>query len=202
MAYHRRNRSKTYQVKDKFFLKAKDEGYRARSAYKLKEILEKNPIIKSGYHVLDLGAAPGSFLQVASRIVGTEGIVIGVDLKPIKPLANVKTFVADIFDHNCLEKILGEEKFDAVISDLASNTTGIKFIDKDNSVELNLAALKTAKRHLKKGGGAIFKIFQSHYLNNFLFAAKRLFDEVALFKPKAVRETSSEIYVVCTGFKW
>jgi len=202
MAYHRRNRYKTYQVKDKFFLKAKDEGYRARSAYKLKEILEKNPIIKTGDHVLDLGAAPGSFLQVASQIVGPAGSVIGIDLKPIKPLKNVKTFVGDIFDYNYLEKVLNGEKFDAVISDLAPNTTGIKFIDKDNSVELNLAALKTAKRHLKKGGGAIFKIFQSNQINNFLSAAKTLFAEVALFKPKAVRATSSEIYVVCTGFKW
>lgn len=199
MAYHRRNH---YKVTDKFFLKAKEEGYRARSAYKLKEILEKNPIIKSGDHVLDLGAAPGSFLQVASQVVGHTGVVMGIDLKQIKPLANVKTFVGDVSDYNCLEKILGGEKFDAVISDLAPNTTGIKFIDKDNSVELNLAALKTAKRHLKKGGSAIFKIFQSHLINNFLSAANRLFMKVALFKPKAVRKTSSEIYVVCTGFKW
>ncbi|HAU39767.1 MAG: 23S rRNA methyltransferase [Candidatus Peregrinibacteria bacterium GW2011_GWF2_43_17] len=206
MAYHRKNHFKVYQVKDKFFLKAKEEGYRARSAYKLKEILEKFKIISTGFNVLDLGSAPGSFLQVISRIVGPSGKVIGIDLKKIEPfsgkeaLKNITTYTGDVFDVNYLNQILGTQKFDTVTSDLMPNTTGIKFLDHDNSVDLNIAALKITRRHLKRGGSALFKIFNSNELRRFLFDAKKIFKDVKSIKPAAVRATSKEIYIVCIGY--
>lgn len=184
---------KNYRVKDTFFQKAKKAGYRARSAYKLKEILRKYPVIQSGNRVLDLGAAPGSFLQVLAER-GCK--VLGVDLKEIKPLAGVETVVADIFDFEC------DEKFDVVTSDLMPNTTGIKFVDNEESVDLNLRALEVTKDCLKEGGNAVFKIFNSNELRRFNAEAQKCFEELHVVKPEAVRSTSKEIYVVCLGFKW
>lgn len=191
-----------YNPQDRFFRKAKEEGYRARSAYKLKEILERFRIIRTGFNVLDLGSAPGSFLQVISRIVGPSGTVVGVDLKEIEPfsgneaLKNVTTYIGDVFDLNYMDEILGAQKFDVVTSDLMPNTTGIKFVDQYSSVDLNLAALKIACKHLKPGGSALFKIFNSNELRRFLFKAKRDFRDVRSMKPVAVRETSKEIYII------
>ncbi len=241
-----------YKVKDRYFKRAKEEGYRARSAYKLKEIIARYKIVRRGDRVLDLGAAPGSFLQVLSEVVGAEGVVIGVDLKEIEPIEGVETVVADIFEYKglsgkcgfgtkfpsiCaketkreegvsgndtstsdespaakLEKLQSEAdfpespkpegKFDVITSDLAPQTTGIKFIDDDDSVELNLAALEVVKEHLEDGGRAVFKIFQSNETRRFVDAAKKVFERVHLVRPDAVRKTSKEIYVVCSGFKW
>ncbi len=182
-----------YNVRDKYFRKAKEEGYRARSAYKLKEIIARYKIVKRGDRVLDIGAAPGSFLQVLKQVVGPEGTVIGVDLKPIEPIAGVETVVGDVFEYQ------PTGQFDVITSDLAPQTTGIKFIDDDDSVELDLAALKVCKKHLKVGGVAIFKIFQSNEMRRFVDAAKKVFRMVHLVRPEAVRATSKEIYVVCSG---
>ncbi len=193
MGSRKRNR---FRVKDKYFQKAKDEGYRARSAYKLKEIIARYKIVKRGDRVLDIGAAPGSFLQVLKQVVGPEGHVVGVDLQEIEPIEGVATVVGDVFDYE------PEGKFDVITSDLAPKTTGIKFIDNDDSAELNLAALEICKKHLKDDGRAVFKIFQSNEMKKFIDAARKIFERVHLVKPDAVRKTSTEIYVVCSGFKW
>ncbi len=196
MVRRRKNRSKggkKYAVKDPYFRRAKNDGYRARSAYKLKEILAKFKLVKKGDRVLDLGAAPGSFLQVLVRYVGPQGSVTGVDLKEIEPIPGVETVVGDIFTYK------PNGQFDVITSDLAPNTTGIKFIDNDDSVELNLAALGIVKKHLKPEGHAVFKIFQCNELKKFLVAAERAFRKVLIIKPDAVRASSSEVYVVCVG---
>ncbi|OIP81203.1 hypothetical protein COW94_00720 [Candidatus Peregrinibacteria bacterium CG22_combo_CG10-13_8_21_14_all_44_10] len=182
-----------YKAHDKYFHRAKSEGYRARSAYKLKEIIARYRIVKRGDLVLDVGAAPGSFLQVLKEVVGSEGHVIGIDLKEIEPIEGVETVVGDVFDYR------PEGKFDVITSDLAPQTTGIKFIDNDDSVELNMATLEICKKHLNDGGRAVFKIFQSNEMKKFIDAAKRVFKLVHLVKPDAVRSTSTEIYVVCSG---
>ena len=182
-----------YKIQDKYFKQAKVAGYRARSAYKLKEILGKYPVMRRGYSVLDLGAAPGSFLQVLAEY---KGRVVGVDLKEIKPVEGVETVVCDIFDYE------PEEKFDVVTSDLMANTTGIKFIDQEESVDLELRALAVARKCLKEGGNAVFKVFQSNELRRFTEEARKFFRDVHVHKPDAVRSTSKEIYVVCMGFKW
>jgi 23S rRNA (uridine2552-2'-O)-methyltransferase len=204
---HYKSRRKRYTPQDRFFHKAKEEGYRARSAYKLKEILERFRIIRPGFNVLDLGSAPGSFLQVISRIVGDSGTVVGIDLKEIEPFAssealkNITTYTGDVFDLNYLDEILGARKFDTITSDLMPNTTGIRFLDQDNSVDLNIAALKVVRRHLKRGGTALFKIFNSNEVRRFLSDAKRNFRDVRSMKPAAVRETSKEIYIICMGYE-
>lgn len=181
-----------FKVKDRYFKQAKADGYRARSAYKLKEILRKYPVVKRGNKVLDLGAAPGSFLQVLKEFGGR---VVGVDLKEIDPIPGVETIVEDIFEYEPVEK------FDVVTSDLMANTTGIKFLDQEESVDLELRALEVAVKCLNKGGNAAFKIFQSNELKRFTNKARGVFREVRVFKPSAVRDTSKEIYVVCIGFK-
>ncbi len=207
MQRRRSYKKRGYNPQDKFFHKAKEEGYRARSAYKLKEILERFRIIRAGFNVLDLGSAPGSFIQVISKIVGPSGTVVGIDLKEIEPfgaseaLKNVTTYVGDIFDFDYLESILGAQRFDAITSDLMPNTTGIKFLDQDSSVDLNIAALRVVRKHLKPGGSAIFKIFNSNELRRFLSDEKRDFRDVRAMKPEAVRSTSKEIYIIGMGHK-
>ncbi|MBU1018804.1 MAG: RlmE family RNA methyltransferase [Patescibacteria group bacterium] len=181
-----------YKVQDPYFKQAKAHGYRARSAYKLKDILRKYPIVRRGDKVLDLGAAPGSFLQVLNEI-GAEAV--GMDLKEIEPIEGVSTIVADIFDYK------PKGKFDVVTSDLMPNTTGIKFLDNEESVDLELRALQVAKKCLRDDGNAVFKIFNSNELKRFTNNARDCFREVHVFKPDAVRSTSKEIYVVCIGFK-
>lgn len=185
-----------YQVKDQYFRQAKQDGYRARSAYKLIEIQRRFRLVKSGDKVLDLGAAPGSFLQVLKKWVGKKGEVWGVDLQAIEPIVGVKTFQADIFDAEKMTEILGERKFDVITADLAPATSGIKDVDQARSVELNLQVLRIARTYLKKGGKMTVKIFQGEDFPGFLKEFKRDFGKVKCFKPDASRDRSREIYVV------
>ncbi len=197
---------KPYKVQDKYFHKAKEMGYRARSAFKLLEIQEKFHLLKSGQKVLDLGAAPGSFLQVISKIVGPNGMVIGVDLKAIEPFRekNIYTLEEDIFSKDKVLDFLESfdfDKVDLVTSDLAPNTSGIRDIDQGNSAELTSEAFSIAKCFLKQNGAFVAKIFQGADLQELLREVRKSFKKVTLYKPSATRDRSFETYMVAIGFK-
>jgi len=195
---------KHYQPQDKYFKKAKEEGYRARSAYKLEEVQRRFHILKHGDHVLDLGAAPGSFMQFISKLVGQKGVVIGIDLKPITPFKqiNTKSYQGDIFDDLIYKKIENEtgiSEFDVITSDLAPSTTGIKSLDAGRSFQLNEQVLKVAKKYLKKGGNVILKAFPGADHSELIRLAKEHFRQFKIFKPEAVRKSSREVYIICIG---
>lgn len=191
-----------YESKDRYFNRAKQEGYRARSAYKLEAIQNKFHILKPYDKVLDLGAAPGSFLQYMSKIIGEKGIAIGIDLQEIKPmgLKNVRTYAGDIFDDELNKKIVQENnigKFDIITSDLAPSTSGVKFLDAGRSLDLSLKVLDIAEKYLKKGGFAVIKILPGFNEGDLIGEAKKIFKTVKKFRPEAVRKTSGEKYIIC-----
>jgi len=195
-----------YQPQDRFFKKAKEEGYRARSAYKLEEIQKRYHFLKPGAKVLDLGAAPGSFIQFISKAIGEKGLVIGIDLKPITDFrkANIRTYEGDIFDDKIYSKILSENfvnLFDVITSDLAPATSGIKFLDAGRSFQLNEQVLNISGKYLKKGGSALMKTFPGSESDKLMQSAKEMFMEIKIAKPEAVRKSSRELYIVCIGRK-
>ncbi len=182
--------------KDYYYKRAKDEGYRARSAYKLKQINEKFRIIKKGSTVVDLGAAPGGWLQVAKELSG--GLVVGVDIENIEPIEGVTTIKGDITDEETLERIrdaIGGSA-DVVISDAAPNLSGIWDVDHARSVDLARAALRIAKQLLRPGGNFLVKVFQGDMFNEYLGEVKREFSSVHSYAPPASRKESAEIYVI------
>ncbi len=197
---------KAYQVQDKYFRMAKEEGFRARSAFKLLEIQDKFHIIKPGQMVLDLGAAPGSFLQIISRIIGPDGLVLGVDMKEIDAFQekNVVTMVEDIFNTEEILKFMRSRDFhkaDLVTSDLAPNTSGIKDLDQGRSAELTESAYLIASKVLRRGGTFIAKVFQGEDLYGVMRQIKASFGKVSLYKPDACRDRSFETYIVALNFK-
>lgn len=198
--------AKAYQVKDPYFLKAKQDGYRARSAYKLLDIQTRFQILRSNQTVLDLGSAPGSFLQVLAKIVGKDGHVFGLDLQPIERFkqSNIKTAVCDILDTVAVEALLESweiRKIDVITSDLAPNTSGIRDVDQARSVELVEMAFDVAKRILKPNGNFIAKVFQGEDLQLLMPKLKQNFRKVTLFKPPSCRDRSFETFIICLGKK-
>ena len=194
-----------YVVKDTFYKKAKREGYRARSAYKLEEISRRFRLIKKGDRVLDLGAAPGSWVQVASALVGPGGRVAGLDVLPVEPLAapNVVLAQADIreIDAGALLEKAGVAAFDVVTCDIAPNLSGIREVDDARVVELYRAVLRVVVESLRPGGSFLIKLFVSAEFADMAKELKPLFSKVTTFKPKASRGVSAEVYVVCMGRK-
>jgi 23S rRNA (uridine2552-2'-O)-methyltransferase len=191
--------------KDTFFKKAKQDGYRARSAYKLKEALDKFHIIKKGDKVLDIGCAPGSFMQVISGIVGQEGKVIGIDILPLKPFNahNAITATCDIRNIN-IKDFLNQhtlEYFDVITCDIAPNLSGIREVDNKNVGELYNAVYDIMLDGLKRGGNAFLKLFFSDSFSDISSNLKKLFKKATVFKPAASRSASSEIYLVCIDKK-
>jgi 23S rRNA (uridine2552-2'-O)-methyltransferase len=194
-----------FVVRDTFFRKAKQDGYRARSAYKLKEIQDKFHFIKKNDKVLDLGCAPGSFLQVLSELVGDQGKVIGIDILPVAALAskNIVTMIVDIRDADVSTILQGlsMDHVDVVTCDIAPNMSGIREVDDKNVTELSQAVLDVVSKGLKPGGKFLIKSFFSENLKEMDTRLKGLFTKVALYKPAASRRVSSEIYFVCLGKK-
>lgn len=187
--------------KDHYFHKAKREGFFARSIYKLEEADKKFNLVNSGANVLDLGCAPGSWLQYLSKKVGKEGKVVGVDLVPSKFSANnTKTIVADVLSIE-IEELRKLGSFDLVTSDLAPSTRGIPEADAAKSLELAKRAFEIARLVLKSGGKFFVKIFEGPDTKKLRDEMKNYFEQVKAFKPKASRAESREYYIVGLGFK-
>ena len=189
-------------VKDPLRAKAKQEGYSARSVYKLKEIQDRYHLIRTGALVADLGCHPGSWLQFCSRTVGPKGKVLGIDLKPprIPGAENVVFLKADIRSLSGKQIPAWARQVDVVLSDLAPNTSGVKWLDHQRSLELARKALETAVRILKPGGGFLVKIFQGEEFDRFRRDLETWFRRVALEKPRSSRAESREVYLLGLGF--
>jgi 23S rRNA (uridine2552-2'-O)-methyltransferase len=190
----------TYNPKDKYFKKAKQEGFAARSVYKLQEIDQKFKILKPGQKVFDLGAAPGSWSQFASSKIGPHGRILGVDLSPVTVSLGNATFIqADLRDLQLVD-VLREhgftQNFDLVISDMAPNTTGIKSVDQARSMELCELALSVADRFLRPGGTFVCKFFHSGEFGQLRNQIKKAFERVEALKPESTRSISKEIFLV------
>jgi 23S rRNA (uridine2552-2'-O)-methyltransferase len=189
--------------RDQYRRLAKDQGYRARSAYKLLQMNRSYNIIKKGDKVVDLGCAPGGWLQVAVKEVRSSGKVIGIDLKPVTPIADAIILQGSIEDPNMLSKIseiLGC-KADVVLSDLAPNVSGVWDIDHARQISLSTIALRFAQYVLRIGGSSVFKVFEGDMLEEFRSELRKSFGKVLLNKPSASRQVSSELYIVCLNFK-
>ena len=186
--------------KDYYYKKAKEEKYRSRAAYKLFQAIEKYHFIKKGDVVIDLGAAPGGWIQAARKIVGSKGFVLGVDLKPIEPFPQsyVRTIISDINEQETLEQILSmiPKKADVVISDASPNISGIWEVDHARQIDLAHKSFEIALETLKPSGNFFVKVFEGDLLNDFIKKVKRHFGVVRIMKPKASRAKSSEIFVL------
>lgn len=184
-------------LQDEYYTqKAKQDKYPARSIYKLQQIDEKFNLIRKGDKILDLGCAPGSWLLFISKKVKDEGRVVGVDVVDLKIEIpkNAKFIKSDIMNFS-----IGV-KFDVVVSDLAPNTSGIHFVDAENSIEYSERAFEIAKTNLKKGGNFICKIFEGEGINDFFKKIKQSFSFVKRYKPMASRKESREIYIIGKNF--
>ena len=190
-----------YQEKkhEHYYKEAKKQGYRARSAFKLKQIQKKFNIIKKGDTVIDLGAAPGGWSQVVKELVGSNGKVIGIDLLNIKPLADITFIKGDLTKENTIEEIqkaLGDKKADIVISDMSPDISGAYSVDQARSIWLCENALKTTEKVLKPRGNFICKAFVGEDLKDFIDEVKKKFNTVKCHSPSASRKSSSEIYII------
>ena len=190
--------------RDFFYRKAKREKYRSRAAYKLFQAVKKYQFIKSGDVVVDLGAAPGGWLQVSRKIVGSEGFVLGVDLKYIQPItvSNVHVIIGDISNPLTTEnvKTLLPRLANVVVSDISPNISGIWELDHARQIDLARTSLRIAVALLGLGGNFFVKVFQGNMLEDFLKEVTQHFPYVKLVKPKASRAKSSELYVLGLGF--
>ena len=187
--------------KDHYRKLAHEEGYRSRSAYKLKELNASYRIFGAGHSVLDLGCAPGGWTQVASKIVGNKGNVMGVDTSFVEEISGVYLLKASIND-DIIEEIFSffDKKINAVISDLSPQVTGNWSVDHSIQISLNYDAAKIMEQVLAKKGNAIFKVFDGEYSNEFYEYLKKKFSKIKLTKPKSSRKPSSELYCICLGY--
>lgn len=190
--------------KDYYYRKAKKERYRSRAAFKLKQLNEKFRIVKKGGTVLDLGAAPGGWMQVLREIVADEGLVVGVDIDDIRPFKfeNIKAIKGDFTK----DEVAGEIKkiidsADAVVSDASPDISGVWDVDHFRSVELSRSALSIARDILKPGGNFLVKVFQGGETEDFFREVKGTFSYTKRTKPRASRDQSSEIYIVAKGVR-
>lgn len=197
--------SRRYDPRDRFFQKAKKEGLRARSAYKLEEIQRRFRLLRPGDRVLDLGAAPGGWCQIAARAVGARGLVLGLDLEAIPPLPPpVATWIADAFAPELLARLRaeGHAPYDAVLSDLAPKTSGVHTVDEARSIALAERALGLALEVLKADGAFVVKVFMGGDFESYHRAAKAAFGQVRVVKPEAsLARHSKEVYLVCQGVR-
>jgi len=197
--------AKPYHPRDHYFRQAKKEGLRARSAFKLVEILRRHRLVRRGDAVLDLGAAPGGFLQVLAEEVGEHGAAVGVDREPIRDLHVpwVKTAVVDLLAPEALEQIraLHPGRFGLVTSDMAPRTIGVKLTDEARSLELVRAALGVAEATLSRGGALVAKVFMGGEFPALRKEFAGRFLEVHVVRPQATREHSYEVYLVGKGFR-
>lgn len=202
---------KRYTPNDNWSQKAQEEGYRARSVYKLMELDERFKLIKPGIKVLDLGAAPGSWLQYTAEQAGPKSKIIGMDLQEIEPIEGVKTFQIDITNIEEVSKALMQQKpnepnqlnkpnepikFDLILSDLAPATSGIKDVDQWESIKLSQSVIDVARKFLKPNGKCVIKVLRGADFDKFLMIMNNEWKRVKTVQVQASRDRSKEIYVV------
>ena len=188
--------------RDQYRKLAKDQGYRSRSSYKLLELNRKYNLFEMNDTILDIGCAPGGWLQVSKKITGPHGKVVGIDINPIEPLDSIIIVQVNIEEPDVIEIVKKQFpfSFDVVLSDLSPNVSGIWHYDHERQISLTLRALQISTKLLKIGGKAVFKIFEGKYSSNVIEEASKVFTKVTINKPKASRQKSSELYLVCTSF--
>ena len=191
--------------KEYYYKKAKEENYRSRATYKLVQANEKYGFIQRNAIVVDLGAAPGGWIQAARKMTGKNGFVLGIDLKPIDPFTQeyIRTIIADFTEPGTIDIIMSflRRKADVVLCDAAPNITGVWEVDHARQIELAEKALEIAQCVLRPSGSFFVKVFEGELLNDFMQTVKILFDEVKLVKPQASRQQSSEMYLLALGLK-
>lgn len=191
-------------VNDPYVKQAQKDGYRSRSSYKLLELNDKDRLIRPGMLIVDLGAAPGGWSQVAGKLVGDKGRVLATDILPMEPLQRVEFIQGDFREEAMLNRILahlGGAQADLVISDIAPNISGVSAADQAASIYLLELALDMVQRVLKPGGNFVAKLFQGAGSDDYLKALRGAFDKVVIRKPAASRPRSREVYLVARGFK-
>lgn len=206
--FHRKKKVQrwAYVIVDEYAMKARKDGYRARSVYKLMEIQQRFNLIQPHFSVIDIGCAPWSFLQAIQKIV-KDKTIIWVDIKPVLTLGypNIHTLECDIFDYEKLSgqvtDIIWNDQFDLITSDIAPNTTGRFDVDQYASVELNIEICKFSDRFLKKWGNMLLKVFQGEDFYSLSEAVKQRFTSMKAYKPLACRDSSHETYIICLGKK-
>ena len=190
------------QRRDVYVRQSKVDGYRARSAYKLIEIDEKFKIFKGGINVIDIGAAPGSWSQYASKVI-KNGKLISIDLKPMDKIEHtiqIKGDFTELSTQNQIKEIL-TKKIDVIMSDMAVNTTGIKNIDAIQTGELCIEAMLFSKDIISEKGFFISKIFMGSSFNEIVALGKKIYKEVKVFKPKSSRKDSKESFIICKNLR-
>jgi len=191
-------------LSDPFVKQAQKDGYRSRSAYKLIELNEKDRLLRAGMRILDLGAAPGGWAQVAGKLVGRKGRVLATDILPMDALSNVDFIQGDFTEDATLQQLLAwldSGKFDLIVSDLAPNISGIASADQAASMHLLELALHAAQQTLLPGASFVAKMFQGSGSEQFLKELRTHFTKVSVRKPAASRKESQEVYLVAKGFK-
>jgi 23S rRNA (uridine2552-2'-O)-methyltransferase len=196
--------SSSYNRKDHLYQQAKDEGYRSRAAFKLIELQKRFRVLSKGHSVLDLGAWPGGWLQVASEVVSGSGICVGVDLAQIEPLglSNVETICGDFNSEEVAAQINSfcPKGYNAVISDASPKLTGIQAADQAMTAECAKNTFELAQKFLRKGGNYVCKIFKGSETDKFVKSIKSKFNQFSRVELDATRNSSSETYIVARGF--
>lgn len=189
--------------RDEYVKRAQAEGYRSRAAYKLLELQQRDRLIRPGQVVVDLGAAPGGWSQVARQLVGERGWVFALDILPMDPLPGVE-FIQEDFRENAsveqMRSLLQGRAVDLVISDMAPNVSGMSAVDQPRAMYLCELALEYAREVLAPGGGFVVKVFQGEGFDQYLKVVRGEFTRVATRKPAASRQQSREVYLVATGY--
>ena len=189
--------------KDYYRKLAKEEGYRSRSAYKLIQLNKDYRILKPGYSVVDLGCAPGGWLQVARTVVSQSGKVIGVDIEKVAQLEGTTILQGDIENAGTIDLLMQtlNGKANTILSDISPKISGIWDIDHSKQISLSKSSMNIATETLVRGGNAVLKVFEGEFLNGFNKEVKAYFNKVLMTKPVASRQQSSELYMVCLGFR-
>ena len=191
-------------VNDPYVKQAQKDGYRSRASYKLLEVQEKYNLIRNGMSVVDLGAAPGGWSQVTSRLIGGQGRLIASDILEMDSIPDVTFIQGDFTEDEVLARILeavGNSQVDLVISDMAPNMSGTPEVDMPKAMFLCELALDLAERILKPGGNFVIKIFQGEGFDVYLKDTRRKFDKIQMIKPDSSRGSSREQYMLAWGYR-
>ncbi|MDD5227497.1 MAG: 23S rRNA (uridine(2552)-2'-O)-methyltransferase RlmE [Methylococcales bacterium] len=189
---------------DEYVKMAKAQGYRSRAVFKLKEIHEKDKLIKAGMNIVDLGAAPGGWSQFARQLLGKNGRLVALDILPMEPIDDVDMIIGDFREESVLNElyaVLNNAPIHLVLSDMAPNMSGNKSTDQARSIFLGELALDTAKTVLSKNGVFLVKLFQGEGFETYFKEVQQAFTSVVIRKPKASRPRSNEVYILAKGFK-